>query len=774
MKLLKKSLIAPSIAFVLSVNLLAQDSYTIETKTLKEALEIISEKSKLSYIAKESLLRDKKAPQIKNVEGLENALEELLKDSGLEAIIKNDTILIKKKELPSQSSTTLEAMTITATTAPSHYLKSKHNTGALGNRSILDTPFSITQVDSDEILHRGAKTIGQIFANDPSVYSPFASSTTTWWGNAIRGLMANNFYIDDVPVALTWGGDFPTEVVDKVSVLKGLGGFMYGFGAPGGIINYKLKRPSSEAETAFHLSYANNSRFKEHIDTSFNLGEDLGIRANIVNEHGTAYNESEADRQTLSLAIDKKFGDNLTWFNNIVYEKNKIEKQPFHFYFWDIDVVGGKLPKPTYDYENLNIDNSYYETETRIFTTGLDWQLDNQWKLNLSLGYSYKDQQSNRSFVSLDNDQGDYTGYVYNFAGDDKRTSANLMLQGDVSTSNIKHNVVLGLSRQTQKARSENNRYWSNDFNGNLYENQTYLITHKPDFSLASAKQKITQSSIFASDTITFNENWSAIAGLRFAKYKTEDLDLSDGDSNYDKNSLTPTLALIYKPNSETSLYASYVESIENGGQVATHFSNAGEMLDSTTSKQYEVGVKFSGDRLGASLALFRIERANLKVENNGAQPTLTQNGLVVYNGVELSTSYQLNSEFRLGSAITYSDASIKNANNSNTEGNVPTGVAKWQSVVTAEYQPKRIDGLSFHGNVNYSSDRYVSDNNLLEIPAYTTVNTGLAYSFVALDRDITLTANINNLFNKKYWAGGIESGLGEGRNFTFSLSTYF
>jgi iron complex outermembrane receptor protein len=770
-------LLSPVATLLLCSNIYADTIvYSLEKQSLKDAIEKVSKQSNIPYIAKGKLLEGKRSNEIKHIKGTHQALEKLLENSGLEALIEDGAIIIKQKQEKTnpQSSLALQPMTVTATTSPTHYLKSNYTSGALGNRSILDTPFSITEVDSNEILHRGAKTIGQIFANDPSVYTPFASSTTTWWGHTIRGLDLNNYYIDGVPISLRWGGDFPTEVTEKVSILKGLGGFMYGFGSPGGILSYTLKRPLEEPETALHLTYGNNSRFKEHIDTSFNITEDLGVRANIVNEHGTAYNESEADRQTYSLAVDKKFSDDLTWSNTFVFEKNTIESQPFHFYFWALNTSGAKLPSPTYNYEDINVDNSYYKTETRIFNTGLDWQINNQWNLNFQLGYSFKDQKSNRSFANILNSDGDYSGDIYTFASEEVKYLGHLMLQGEVLASGIEHNLVVGLGAETNKSRSSNESYYSNDFNGNIYENQTFKITRKADFSLDSATNKMIESSVFASDTLKFNENWSAIAGLRFINYENKDLDSSDGNSTYDTQEITPTLAVIFKPNPSTSFYVSYVESLDNGGPVGSRYANRGDILDPTISKQYEIGTKFAYDAFGGSVAFFRTERVNEKAEVRGGESYLTQDGLAIYHGIEVSTGYQFTNELRLGVGLTYLDASIEDASDKDTEGNIPAGVAKWQSVITAEYQPSNVEGLSFHGNVKYNGDRYENDSNILEIPHFTTVNAGFAYDFMAWDRNMTLTGNVNNLLNEKYWAGGVETSLGEARNFTLSLSTYF
>lgn len=776
MTLLSKILVAPSLVMLLSSSLYSLETYSIKTDSLSEAIMKISKIAKLPFAVDKNILKGKKANPIKNIEGLEKALKQVLKGTGLKAVISNNTIVIVKIKAKNKEFSSLEPMTITATTTPTHYLKSMNVSGALGNKSILDTPFSIISVDGDEIRRRGAKTIGQIFANDPSVYTPSASSTTTWWGNSIRGLGASNYYIDDVPIALKWGGDFPTEVIDKVTVLKGLGGFMYGFGSPGGIISYQLKRPKAEDETSLHMTYSNPGRFIEHIDSSFNVGEEVGVRLNIVNEHGKAYNESVADRQTFSLAVDKKFGDNLKWFNTLVYENNTIKSQPFHFYFDDLDVAGVSLPDVTYDYSNINIDNSYYTTYTRILTTGLDWKLNEQWDLQLQLGYSSKKQESNRSFVDLSNSAGDYAGYMYNFVNEDDNYTGQVMLQGNVSSLGIDHNIVLGLVGEMSKHKGGNAYHWENDFNGNLYEEQKFQSTRTADFSLSAATEKIVQTSVFASDTLTFNEHWSAIAGLRFINYDNKDLDNSDGDSSYDNQAVTPTFALIYKPNPSTSLYTSYVESLENVGRVGSWNANEGEVIDPTISKQYELGAKISLDRFGGSLALFRMEKADTREEfrADNTLPYLIQDGLSIYNGVELSAGYQFTNDLRLGMGVTYIDATIKGASNAETEGNVPSAVSKWQSVLTAEYNPGFIESLNLHANVRYSGDRYQSNANILKIPGYTTADLGFSYDFVALDYDMALTGNVNNLFNEKYWAGGIESGMGEKRNFTFSLSTYF
>jgi iron complex outermembrane recepter protein len=410
------------------------------------------------------------------------------------------------------------------------YLKKENDTGALGNKTVLDTPFSITVVDSDEIIERGAKSIGQIFVNDASVYAPTPSAQTDWWGTQIRGLPVRNFYVDDVPMLLYWGGDFPTEAAESVTALKGLTGFMYGFGEPGGAISYKIKKPTENPETFLNLGYRNPGLFSAHVDTSHNIGDEFAFRTNVATEQGTSYNESETDRTLVSLSLDKNFGESVKWLTNLIYEDSTLEAEPLQFYFSKYNAVSsnGKLPKINYDYDDLNVDNSYYHTETRILSTGVEWELSENWKLQYKIGVSRKIHQSNKSFAYLLNRQGDYEGYSYNFAGQLDNLFNQAILQGTISTGDIAHELVAGIGQQTSKEKWGTDWYWVNDFNGNIHQEQTFRITRTPDFSLESKPSLETdQSYAFASDTIHFNENWQAIIGLRFTDHKIKGTDFS-------------------------------------------------------------------------------------------------------------------------------------------------------------------------------------------------------------------------------------------------------
>ncbi|ENO81380.1 TonB-dependent siderophore receptor [Thauera mechernichensis] len=755
-------------------------SYNIPAGPLNVVLTRFLGESGVLLSGSTELAQGKQSPGVQGNLTPKAGLAALLAGTGLQAVAdaQGRYVLRVAPVDDKRGEATLPTVTVKGDISTQHshlaYLSKRAASGALGTKSVLDTPFSITVVDNNEIIERGAKSIGQIFFSDPSVYTPTPSFNVDWWGTRIRGLPVRNTYVDDISMVLSWGGDFPTEVIDSVSALKGLTGFMYGFGTPGGALSYQLKRPSQTPETSLSVGYRNPKLFTAHVDTSHNIDGDLAIRANFATEQGTAYNTSEINRNVVSLAVDKQLGGSLLWQTTLVYEDSKIKGEPFQFYLSEYDVAGsgGRMPTPTYDYRNININNAYYKTETLLASTGVKWQIDDQWKLDYQLGFSRKNHRSNKAFADLLNSAGDYSGGIYNFAGRHDTLFTQAMLQGTVSAFGMKHELVAGLGLQKTETSYSNFRYPDNDFQGNIHVSQPYRVSHTLDFSLNPASPEVVQKNVFLSDTVHFNERWQAIAGLRFTDYHNK--------AGYRTRETTPTLALIYKPDAQTSLYGSYVEGLEPGSRVGDIYANAGELLPATISKQAEVGIKGQANTFDYSAAIFRIERANQIDVVRGGERYRTQDGLVLYQGAELSGAYQFTRNLNLGMGATYLDATIDkvSAASAAIEGNTPANAPKWQVVGHAQYKVPNISGLSIHGAARYFGATYNDNKNLLTVPSRTIVNAGFSYDFDVQGHALTLIGNINNVFNKKYWAsGGWEEGssnIGEARNVSLVLRAQF
>lgn len=642
---------------------------------------------------------------------------------------------------------------------PSLQLDQTAAAGALGAKRLLDTPFSVTVVGQDEIAKRQATTLGQVFINDPAVFAAEPSASTNWWGTQIRGIGVQNHYVDGVPMLMEWGGQFPLEAVESVQALKGLGGFMYGFGSPGGIISYRTKRPTDAPLLATTVGYRNDSVFSARVDAGGRLDgpQSLGYRLNAAVENGDAYNGAGIDRKMVSLAVDHPIGERLTWHAELVHEDNTLKHEPVYFY-WDA-YQGERLPDPTYAYQNFRVGNSSYTSRTLHATTGLKWRINDAWDADLTVGKSRREHESDKMFANLLNDAGDYAGYVYDFAAVLRSSVVQLVVTGNVTTGPVEHELVFGASQQRTWDQWSNAFYYSHDFDGNLYQRQRFLSAHTPDYRLAPVSSDLRQKALFVSDTLHFGERWQAILGARHVDYEQRDLDGDpDVDSRYTTSVVTPTVALIYKPVDALLLYGSYVESLEPGTRVGTDatpaYANAGEILDPTTSKQYEVGAKYQTGKIGLTAAVFRVERAAQIDQLRDGLRYLTQDGMTLYRGLELSGSLAVTDRLDLGLGGLWLDASLEDLSPGNAalQGNRPAGSSRRQLLANAEYRPAAVNGLSLHGNVRYSGDAYYEDQNRILIPGHTVANAGFQYAMTLAGRAAVVTGNINNLFNRKYW----------------------
>ena len=151
MNLFKKSLLSPVVALLICTTVYADDiSYSIEKQSLKEAIELISKKSNTPYIANSSLLDGKTSNAIKDVNGTKNALDKVIENSGLEAVMEDGAIIIKKKIIIG-SGTVLEEVSVNegiylpigTTEGSGSYTTKSTNTATKLDLSIRETPQSV-------------------------------------------------------------------------------------------------------------------------------------------------------------------------------------------------------------------------------------------------------------------------------------------------------------------------------------------------------------------------------------------------------------------------------------------------------------------------------------------------------------------------------------------------------------------------------------------------------------------------------------------------------
>ncbi|HRN81992.1 MAG TPA: TonB-dependent receptor [Nitrosomonas europaea] len=282
------------------------------------------------------------------------------------------------------------------------------------------------------------------------------------------------------------------------------------------------------------------------------------------------------------------------------------------------------------------------------------------------------------------------------------------------------------------------------------------------------------QNNIQIGDTITFNDQWSAMLGLNYATIIGKRTAAHyTGAGEYEKSKLTPTVSLIYKPVAALTTYATYMESLESGAVVGGTYTNRGEILPPLVSKQYEIGMKYDvNPNFLLSTALFRIEKANQYSDLATPIPTYVQDGLQVHNGVELVLTGKITDNLTIMGGGTLMDISVEKANNPALEGKKPTNASSRMGKIYAEYALPWIEGLSLTGGIYYTGERYADAANTDKMPGYTLYDLGARYMTRMFNKSLVVRLNATNITGKNYWLAS--DSLGVPRMIAFSASMMF
>lgn len=777
MNLLKKSAIAHSVALLLYSNMYAQELYHLESMSLKQAVEKISEDMGLPYIVDSTLLSDKKNSVVDKANSAKEALSIILKENGLEAEIKNETIIIK--EISTNNSTALGEVEVLAHDADGsaedgYLVKDISGVGLWGSRSLQDTPYSMTVMSEDLIQNVQANDMAQLFKMNPLTQD----GGDVFIGNyytVIRGFSSNNAVINGIPIA-DWYSFTTMEDLERVETISGATGFLYGGGRVGGAVNYVSKKPTLEDKRSVSIGNYGGEQYYGHIDLSGQIDEKnvFGYRLNALYQDGDSVAGVGKEQKFVSLAFDYKPTDNLTIDLNYAHRELERSEQKYYIYMQSgakrsiIDTSKNYAPKYTKGKE----DND------RV-TTSLKWDINDIFTFRSSLLYEKAIQGSNVGPLAYKRTDGLYDVYLYQYNPERQKMenySGSVYLDSKFETFDVEHFLTIGYSANKYLYSRTQDWYVLNDTLIGVTLDEVNDASYTPGtFTNNDRKPYVgTQyKNILIGDDITFNDQWSALVGVNYATVVSTSYINGVKSSEYDKSKLTPTLSLMYKPFNDLTTYMTYIESLEQGSIVGDTYSNAGEILDPLVSKQYEVGLKYSlNENLLLSSALFRIEKANQYSDNATPTPKYVQDGEQIHQGIELTLTGKVTDNLTLFGGGTLMDIEVEKSNNPALEGKKPTNAASKMAKLYAEYNLPFIPGLTLTGGVYYTGEKWGNTTNTDKIPSYTLYDTGLRYKTKLGEYRTTFNLTVSNLTDEDYWASN--SMIGDPRSIAYSMKMEF
>ena len=158
--------------------------------------------------------------------------------------------------------------------------------------SIQDTPISMQALTSDQIENRGIVNLSDLFVSAAGVSGYEAPSSRGNMSLNIRGVGSGNanspstdpaigLYVDGVFIGKGISNGVDAIDLERIEILRGPQGTLYGRNSTGGAVNFVTKKPSSEGGVEFQASVGDYGyrAVKGRIDAP--IGDSLAISASV-------------------------------------------------------------------------------------------------------------------------------------------------------------------------------------------------------------------------------------------------------------------------------------------------------------------------------------------------------------------------------------------------------------------------------------------------------------------------------------------------------------
>lgn len=276
---------------------------------------------------------------------------------------------------------TLEGVVVTATKIPE---KRK------------DIPNAVIIIDETDIQVSGAKTLGELLANEPGIdwrtYGNYGGAAQEihirgMRGNAVQ-VFVNGVSVNSPSLGTADIGKIPLTNIERIEMVKGSGSLLYGSGAMGGTVNIITKRPNRDKmDLKVGAGYGSQHTYRLSAENGMFFAGDFGYYLTAGRTETDGFRDNSYLKQndmSMKLILEKKDTIDISLYGDYIDRKYG---QP-----------GVKPPADTQDYYRDGI--KFYNRETAsLVNKGEDKDghiiLEAKGKPLTWLGYNFKGHYTN-------------------------------------------------------------------------------------------------------------------------------------------------------------------------------------------------------------------------------------------------------------------------------------------------------------------------------------------------------------------------------------------
>ena len=673
-------------------------------------------------------------------------------------------------------------------------------------QNLQDVPIAISVISSADIEAAGFTTLSNITRAVPNLayveptaplfveYTIRGFSTT---GNNAGVDPGVGVYVDGVYLGRGIAFDGVLMDIERVEVLKGPQGTLFGKNTAIGAISIVTRKPQPEFEAAVQLQYGNFDLRQAQAYVNGPLVEDTlfaKLSVNYLKRDGYLDNTTGGslnDADTLGARAQFLWTANADFESLFTIEASRDRGVANYTPITD----GNPITDDDFTYDITIPQDTIGTTERDMFAASLqmDYGMNNFDLVSIS---SYR---SVDSFFETDQDYSELDALQISRREDQDQFSQEFRI---VSTGDGPLSWIAGFYYFDQDVDSASIATIGPDF---LFAALGIPLVGSglcpdvlgdigPPFGVLPCSLYIdVQADIqsksyagFASITYEFTDSWSFTGGLRYTKEKKE-LDYSQSsdepllafvfgfppippfNDSFSDSEPSGDASLIYTVNEDVSTYAKYSHGFKAGGYNATLSSSVSRIrFDPEFVDSYELGLKSTllDGRMRLNFAAFYMDFDDKQEQQfvPGSGFVQTNAGKANSKGFEIDATALLADGWDMAASLGYANAKYKDFLTGEVDENgVPIDFAgnrlaaapEWTANFSTQYRWGAFDwaDLSARAEVSYQSSNFSDAQNTEEFKSDAFTLVSLRFGFVAPTDTWSFTFWVNNLFEEEVWA---------------------
>jgi len=631
-------------------------------------------------------------------------------------------------------------------TAPvSKYSNSYSGSATKTNTKLIDLPQSVNVINQEQLKDQQATSLGQSITYAPGIDLDQGEGNRDAF--IIRGNKTTaDIFLDGVKDDAEYYRDLYN--IERVDVLMGANGILFGKGGSGGIVNRVSKQASFIDINSYTLQLGSFDSKRATLDINKKITDRFAVRLNVLADKGDSFIKGvNYEKQGINPVFTYLLDDKTTI---------KFGREYFH------DQRIGYRGVPSQNGRPYNGNRGTYYGTASVSP--------NEVSVN-STFFNIEHYFSDNVMIKNTTRYTDYDKYYQNvYAGSSVSSSDTLTLKGyydntqrqnffnqtDVTWNfemgGFEHTLLTGLEVGSQ----DNRRYRL------TAANQTVSI-HSPvssgwNFNTYDRDKKtdIRYTSFYIQDQIKINDQHQFVLGLRKDHYETDFNNVKDSlKFNIKDNMMSSRIGYIFKPNENISYYVSYSNAYQprNGDQL-DGITNDNVNQDPEKFINYEAGTKIQfHEQLFGTLAIYQLERERMQIDdpnNPGVGSKIIVDGQRS-RGLELTLNGNLTDRYSVLAGYNYVDAELTKAQDGIDKGTTLGNVAKHNFSIWNKYEFNSTwsaaVGMIGRGEMYAATP---TNSSSVTIPGWIRMD---AAAYARIDEKTRIQFNIENLLDKTYYS---------------------